>query len=62
MLTRRDVLDQLKRVGVKRISEFKGNCREFEQFMAVYYDYEIEKKSPHPPSTLKQHASLGKGR
>jgi hypothetical protein len=60
MLTRRDVLDHLKRVGIRRLSEIKGNCREFEQYMAVYYDYEIEKKRPRPPSPRKQPTSLGK--
>ena len=43
-LTRRDILMQLRRVGVTKISELKGNCREFEQYMEVNYDYEIVKR------------------
>jgi len=35
---------QLRRVGVTKISELKGNCREFEQYMEVNYDYEIVKR------------------
>ncbi len=47
MLTRREVLLQLKRVGVRTLSEMKRDCREFEQHMLVNYDYEISKK-PEP--------------
>lgn len=43
-MTRRDVLDQLKRVGIKDLSLLKRSCREFENYMAVNYDYEILKK------------------
>ena len=43
ILTRREVLKQLNRIGLKKISELKINCREFEQYMAVNYDYEIVK-------------------
>jgi len=44
MMTRRDVLDQLKRVGIKDLSLLKRSCRDFENYMAVNYDYEILKK------------------
>jgi hypothetical protein len=44
MMTRRDVLDQLKRVGIKDLSLLKRSCRDFENYMAVNYDYEIIKK------------------
>ena len=44
MMTRRDVLDQLKRVGIKDLSLLKRSCREFENYMAVNYDYEILRK------------------
>jgi hypothetical protein len=44
MLTRREVVVQLWRVGVRKLSQLKSNCREFEQYMAVNYDYEIVKK------------------
>ncbi len=43
-MTRRDVLDQLKRVGIKDLSLLKRSCREFENYMAVNYDYEIRRK------------------
>jgi hypothetical protein len=44
MMTRRDVLDQLKRVGIKDLSLLKRSCRDFENYMAVNYDYKILKK------------------
>jgi len=44
MLTRREILAQLKRVGLGKLSELKQNCREFEQYMSVNYDYDISKK------------------
>ena len=75
MMTRRDVLDQLKRVGIKDLSLLKRSCRDFENYMAVNYDYEILKKKriltppalpPKKPalSTLKislnlRHRSVG---
>jgi len=43
-MTRRDVLDQLKRVGIKDLSLLKRSCRDFENYMAVNYDYEILRK------------------
>jgi len=51
MMTRRDVLDQLKRVGIHELSLLKRECREFENYMAVYYDYKILKKEneANPP-------------
>lgn len=42
---------QLKRVGLRKLSEMKRDCREFEQHMLVNYDYEISKK---PDSQLKK--------
>jgi hypothetical protein len=44
MMTRREVLEQLKRVGIKDLSLLKQSCRDFENYMAVHYDYEILKK------------------
>ena len=44
MMTRRDVLNQMKRVGIKDLSLLKKSCREFENYMAVNYDYKIHKK------------------
>jgi hypothetical protein len=43
MLTRRDVLNQLKMSGVRRLSAFKEHCRQYENYMAAFYDFEIVK-------------------
>ncbi len=50
-MARRDVLDQLIRVGIHELSLLKGECREFENYMAVYYDSKILKKEnvANPP-------------
>jgi hypothetical protein len=48
MMTRRDVLNQLKRVGIHQLSLLKRDCREFETYMDVYYDYKILKKERGP--------------
>jgi hypothetical protein len=53
MLTRRDVLNQLKIMGVGELSQLKKGCRDFEQYMAVYYDVEIlksEEVKDQPPA------------
>jgi hypothetical protein len=44
MMTRRDVLQQLKRVGIHELSLLKRDCREFENYMASCYGYRILKK------------------
>jgi len=60
-MTRRDVLDQMKRVGIKDLSLLKRSCRDFENYMAVNYDYEILKKErkvkPPDPSPDKPASS-----
>ena len=56
-LTRREVLMQLRRVGVKMLSQLKRDCREFEQYMVVNYDYEILKKRPNPQARSLRGAS-----
>ena len=53
LLTRRDVLIQLRRVGVRDLSQLKRDCREYEQFMAVNYDYEIV-KNENPRSLMEK--------
>ena len=50
MLTRREVLTKLRRVGVRKLSWLKSDCREIDQYMAANYDYEIV-KSKRPSST-----------
>ena len=58
MMTRRDVLDQLKRVGIHELSLLKRDCREFENYMAVYYGYKILKKgSEAKPALSTQNAT-----
>lgn len=67
MMTRRDVLDQLKRVGIQELSQLKKDCREFENYMSIYYDYKILRKeseakplapSPEKPSLSRLKISL----
>jgi len=51
MLTRREILAQLRRVGVVKHSELKQHCREFEQYMLVNYGNGILKEESNPPPT-----------
>ena len=44
MLTRWDVLIQLRKMEGRSLSQLKRDCREFEEYMAVNYDYEIVRK------------------
>ncbi len=37
MLTRREVLIELKRVGIKEFSLLKRECRDFEKYVALNY-------------------------
>ena len=48
MLTRWEVLMQLRKMEGRSLSQIKRDCREFEEYMAVNYDYEIVKKRPKP--------------
>ncbi len=41
MLTRRDVLDQLKIRGVRGLFNLKKECRNLEYHMELYYDLKI---------------------
>ena len=45
MLSRRDILIQLKRLGVKEPSLLKAYLRDFEQYMKKNYGLEIIKKN-----------------
>jgi hypothetical protein len=36
-------LNQLKMSGVRRLSAFKEHCRQYENYMAAFYDFEIVK-------------------
>jgi hypothetical protein len=44
MMTRREVLIQLKKAGVKEFSLLKYHCRDFENFMATHHDWEIGRR------------------
>ena len=43
MLTRRDVLTELKRMGVKKPSLLKSYLRDFERYVGAYYSFQILK-------------------
>jgi len=49
MVTHREVLMQVRRVGIKKVSRIKENCGEFEQSMAVKYDDEVAEKERLDP-------------
>ena len=59
-LTRRDVLMQLRRLGVTKLSELKVNCRDFEQYMAVNYDYEIIKRERPDSESMSSKTHLAR--
>jgi hypothetical protein len=57
MLTRREVLTKLRRVGVRKFSWLKSDCREIEQYMAAKYAYQIIKnKKPSNPKWINSRA------
>jgi hypothetical protein len=43
MLTRRDVLTELKRMGVRKLSLLKSYSRDFEKYIGNHYSFEISK-------------------
>ncbi len=49
MLTRREVLIELKRVGVTELYLLKRYCRSFEDYIKVNYDFQIVKKGQREP-------------
>jgi hypothetical protein len=44
MLTRREILIELERVGLRGCSLLKRNCRDFEKYMSIHYDFKIPRK------------------
>jgi len=46
MLSRREILIQLRKLGVKEQSLLKAYLRDFEQYMKENYGLEIIKKNP----------------
>ena len=60
MITRREVLRELGRLGLRDFSEIKQGCREYEDYMAAFYDLKIikrgEEKAPsHSPTRNLSH-------
>jgi len=53
MLTRRDVLTELKRMGVRKLSLLKSYARDFERYIGNHYSFEVSKtgKQLHPLSS-----------
>ncbi|OGP76945.1 MAG: hypothetical protein A2W09_09065 [Deltaproteobacteria bacterium RBG_16_50_11] len=41
MLTRREVLTELTRMGVKKLSLLKTCLREFEKYISTYYGFQV---------------------
>jgi len=53
-------LKQLRALGIREFKQLKRNCREYEQYVAVNYDYEIVKNegltfSAQEPKKSHQH-------
>jgi hypothetical protein len=60
MITRREVLRELGRLGLRDLSEVKKGCREYEDYMAAFYGLNIikrskDKPSPHSPARSLSH-------
>jgi hypothetical protein len=52
MLTRRDVLFELRKMGVKKPSLLKNYLRDFEKYIGNYYGFEVlktKKRLDHQP-------------
>ena len=49
MLSRREMLVQLRKLGVDTPSQCKGDCLSFEHYMLVKYGYKIPKSEGNPP-------------
>jgi hypothetical protein len=49
MLTRREVLTELNRMGVRKLSLLKTYSRDFEKYIGTYYDFQVlrTKKTRH---------------
>ena len=49
MLTRHEVLAQLKRIGVKELSLFRRFLKDYEKYMQINYVLEIHEKQMDDP-------------
>ncbi len=60
MLTRREVLIELERMGVKEPYLLKRYCRAFENYIKINYNLEIIKKQREIPLPFdKKHIDVG---
>lgn len=60
MLTRREILAQLRRVGVVKLSELKLHCKEFEEYMLVNYGNGILREEDNgAPTELRSRLRRG---
>ena len=59
MLTRREILVQLRRVGIDRLSMLKHDCREYKDYLAFNYDYAVARKKKDQSGDRQ---SIGKGK
>jgi hypothetical protein len=41
MMTRREVLTELNRMGVRKLSLLKTYSRDFEKYIGTYYDFQV---------------------
>jgi hypothetical protein len=60
MITRKEVLRELGRLGLRDFSEIKQGCREYEDYMAAFYGLKIikrgkEKAAPHSTARSLPH-------
>jgi hypothetical protein len=58
MLTRSDVLKELRRIGVKEPGLLKAYLRDFENYMAFHYDLKIIKSKKKVVDIPKQNPPL----
>ena len=58
MLTRRDVLNELKRMGVKKPSLLKSYLRDFERYIGTYYDFQISKTNKGSSEQRKPYSQV----
>ena len=57
MLTRRDVLTELRRMGVRKLSLLKSYSRDFEKYIGSHYSFEISKTKKsldRPPGQVSE--------
>jgi len=53
MITRREILTELARLGLRDLREIKQGCREYEDYMAAYYGLRIVNGMRRKTSSLR---------